>query len=90
MENSVPDGFSAFVVVVVSRAAFAFQETLICMFSEPPDAPEIDRSPAFGKAAADKGGTAVLVCRAEGAPEVAFSWFRVSPGTGCATVRRHV
>ena len=42
------------------------------------DAPEIDRSPAYGKAAADKGGTAVLKYKAEGAPEVKFSWLRVS------------
>ena len=41
-------------------------------------APEIDRSPAFSKAAAEKGSSAKLICKAEGAPEVTFKWFKVS------------
>jgi len=40
-------------------------------------APEIDRSLAFSKAAAEKGSSAKLICKAEGAPQVTFKWFKV-------------
>ena len=42
------------------------------------DAPEIDDSPAYGKAAAEKGSVATLKCKAEGAPEVHFVWYKGS------------
>ena len=41
------------------------------------DAPEIDKTPTYGKAAADKGATAKIICKAEGAPDVTFKWKRV-------------
>ncbi|KAK2152414.1 hypothetical protein LSH36_329g02058 [Paralvinella palmiformis] len=39
-------------------------------------APEIDKTPTYGKAAADKGATATLICKAEGAPDVTIKWKR--------------
>ena len=41
------------------------------------DAPQIDRSQQFAKAAARNMETATVLCKAEGAPAVAFKWFRV-------------
>ena len=42
------------------------------------DAPQIDTSPALGKAAAADGGVAIMRCQAEGAPEVTFKWKKVT------------
>ncbi|XP_043231133.1 nephrin-like [Amphibalanus amphitrite] len=39
-------------------------------------APEIDTSPQFLKSAAEKGETALITCRARGAPNVTFEWSR--------------
>jgi len=41
-------------------------------------APVVDKSPVYRKAAADKGITAALICKAEGAPNIVFSWLKVS------------
>ena len=41
------------------------------------DAPVIDKSPETSKAACETGQTASLVCRAEGAPNITFAWFKV-------------
>ncbi|ELU18150.1 hypothetical protein CAPTEDRAFT_184830 [Capitella teleta] len=38
--------------------------------------PEIDLSPAYSKAAAEKFESAALWCKAEGAPDVNFKWYR--------------
>ncbi|KAL8624534.1 hypothetical protein ACOMHN_005836 [Nucella lapillus] len=37
-------------------------------------APVIDKSPENSKAASEKGQTATLTCKAEGAPEITFQW----------------
>ena len=39
--------------------------------------PEIDKSPEYNKAASQTGRTGKLVCKAEGAPTVAFKWQKV-------------
>ncbi|CAB4064725.1 unnamed protein product [Lepeophtheirus salmonis] len=39
--------------------------------------PRIEESPANSKAASDKRKTAVLTCRAQGTPDVVFSWSRM-------------
>ena len=36
----------------------------------------IDSSPELSKSAGDRGGSGKLVCRAQGAPNVTFKWFR--------------
>lgn len=41
-------------------------------------APEIDKAPQYSKAAGDQGSTVQLFCNAQGAPEVTFSWSKVS------------
>ncbi|CAH1796696.1 unnamed protein product [Owenia fusiformis] len=38
--------------------------------------PEIDRSPQYLKAASEIGGTASLICKAQGAPEITFNWWK--------------
>ncbi len=38
--------------------------------------PKIDASPAYAKAASDKGKAATLKCRAKGAPAAEFKWHR--------------
>jgi len=38
--------------------------------------PNVDKSPAFGKSAADKGSMARLHCKADGIPAVNFTWFK--------------
>ena len=45
------------------------------------DAPIIDKSPENSKAASEKGQTATLTCRAEGAPDITFNWFKVCEHT---------
>ena len=42
------------------------------------DPPQIDKAPKYAKAASDKGGTATLLCKADGAPIVTFTWSKVS------------
>ena len=39
--------------------------------------PEVDNSPVYRKAAAESGSTATMMCKANGAPEVEFIWFKV-------------
>ncbi|XP_019627386.1 PREDICTED: nephrin-like isoform X2 [Branchiostoma belcheri] len=41
-------------------------------------APELDKSPLLSRVAAGEGDTANLVCKAEGFPDVQFSWFKGS------------
>ncbi|KAK7106268.1 nephrin-like isoform X2 [Littorina saxatilis] len=41
-------------------------------------APIIDKSPENSKAASEKGQTATLTCRAEGAPDISFTWYKES------------
>ncbi|XP_066282017.1 nephrin-like isoform X5 [Branchiostoma lanceolatum] len=41
-------------------------------------APELDKSPLLSRVAAGEGDTANLVCKAEGFPNVEFSWFKGS------------
>ena len=40
------------------------------------DAPIIDESKDISKSASDKGFTGKLICRATGAPNITFQWFR--------------
>jgi len=40
--------------------------------------PEVDESPVYRKAAAESGSTATMTCKADGAPDVDFVWFKVS------------
>ncbi|XP_036359051.1 nephrin-like isoform X2 [Octopus sinensis] len=40
--------------------------------------PQIDQSRQYAKAASDKGGTATLICKADGAPLITFSWSKGS------------
>ena len=40
--------------------------------------PEVDKSPVYRKSAAESGSTATMTCRASGAPDVDFTWFKVS------------
>lgn len=40
--------------------------------------PQIDKAPKYAKAASDKGGTAILLCKADGAPIVTFTWSKGS------------
>ncbi len=40
------------------------------------DKPIIDRSPLISKSASDNGSTGRLICRAQGAPNVTFTWSR--------------
>jgi len=46
----------------------------IIFFRYVTDKPEIDMSPLLVKAAARKGDTGRLICRASGAPKVVFAW----------------
>lgn len=39
--------------------------------------PKIDKSPAIAKSASDKGHVGQLVCRAQGAPSISFTWSRL-------------
>ena len=48
----------------------------ISMFSLSPDKPIMDSSPALRKAAAANRETGVLVCRAQGSPNITFTWRR--------------
>ena len=40
--------------------------------------PEVDKSPVYRKSAAETGTTATMLCKADGAPEVEFIWFKVA------------
>lgn len=42
-----------------------------------PDAPVIDKSPQYSKAASEEKSTGKLICKASGAPSITFTWFKV-------------
>ena len=61
-----------------------FHDARACVFTvvlRVSDAPIIDKSPENSKAASEKGQTATLTCKAEGAPDITFSWFKVCEHT---------
>ena len=55
---------------------FFIVDSLLISFISLVDKPVIDRSPIISKSASESGSSAKLICRAQGTPNVTFTWKR--------------